>query len=124
LAADWVRLCRSRDLAVDEPHVNVKLEDGRQHRIAVEDQLDLYQLTAIVVRQAVVASLPDVPVQAWLRNRATVLVGFRIDRQRRLLAEASVPKAGLTAEEFQLYLRKLAAESDRFEYVLTGRDAE
>jgi hypothetical protein len=104
--------------------VDVKLEDGRQHRIAVEDQGDAYQLTAIVVRQAVVASLPDVPVQAWLRNRATVLVGFRIDRQRRLIAEAWVPKAGLTAEEFQLYLRKLAAEGDRFEYVLTGRDAE
>jgi hypothetical protein len=41
-----------------------------------------------------------------------------------LIAEAWIPKAGLTAEEFQLYVRTVALESDRFEYVLTGKDVE
>jgi len=52
------------------------------------------------------------------------LMGFRIDRRGRLVGEAWVPKAGLTGEEFQLYVRHLAVEADRFEYGLTGRDSE
>ena len=85
---------------------------------------DDYLISAFVVRQAVVSSIMELPLQAWIRNRATQLVGFRVDRQGRLRAEAWVPKAGLTAEEFQLYVRRVAAESDRFEYLLTGRDIE
>lgn len=124
MAADWVRFCRGKDFTIEEPHVDVGLDDGRRHRVTVEDQPNAYQLMGIVVRQGIVATFPDAPIQAWLRNRATMLVGFRIDRQRRLIAEAWMPKAGLTADEFQLYLRRLAAECDRFEYVLTGRDIE
>ncbi len=32
------------------------------------------------------------------------------------------PKNGLTADEFQFYVRHLAIEADRFEYMLSGRD--
>lgn len=46
------------------------------------------------------------------------------DRRGRLVGEAWVPKAGLTGHEFQLYVRHLAVEADRFEYRLTGRDFE
>ena len=59
-----------------------------------------------------------------LRNRTAALVGFRIDNRSRLVGEAWVSKSGLTTEEFELYVRNLAAECDRFEFVLTGRDAE
>jgi hypothetical protein len=41
-----------------------------------------------------------------------------------VVGEAWVPKEGLTAEEFQVYVRAVATESDRFEYALTGRDVE
>jgi len=124
MAAEWVRLCRAKHLAVDEPYVDVEFAEGRRHRVSVEDRDGTYLITAFVVRRAVVTSLADLPLRVWLRNRATQLVGFRFDRQSRLVAEAWVPKAGLTAEEFQLYVRVVAAESDRFEYVLTGRDIE
>jgi len=124
VAAEWVRLCRARDLTVDEPHIEVAFKNERRHRVSVEDTHDSYQLTAVVVRQRVVAQQADLPLQAWLRNRATQLVGFRIDRRGRLVAEAWVPKAGLTAQEFQLYVRTVAAESDAFEYALTGADME
>ena len=60
----------------------------------------------------------------WKRNRATQLVGFRIDDRSRLVAEAWVLKIGVTPEEFQLYVRTVAKESDRFEFLLTGRDVE
>ena len=98
--------------------------DGRAHRLTIEERDDDYLISAFVVRQAVAASILELPLQVWIRNRGTQLVGFRIDRQGRLRAEAWVPKPGLTAEEFQLYVRSVAAEADRFEYLLTGRDIE
>ncbi len=124
MAAEWRRLCRAKDLEVDENYIDVKCNGERRQRVAVEDQEEAYMISAVVVRQAVVASLPDLPIQTWLRNRALMLVGFRIDRQHRLVGEAWIPKAGLVAEEFQLYVRMLATECDRFEYALTGKDIE
>ncbi len=124
MAAEWLRYCRAKDLTVTEPHVHVRFADERRHRVTVEDEGDAYLIRGFVVRQAMVRLIPDLPIQAWIRNRATQLVGFRIDNRLRLVAEAWVPKPGLTPEEFQLYVRTVAAECDRFEYILTGRDTE
>jgi len=124
MAANWVRLCRASDLTITEPHVDVRFGDERRHRVSVRDDDDAYLVSGFVVRRATVESIPNLPIQAWIRNRATQLVGFRIDRHLRLVAEAWVPKAGLTSAEFQLYVRTVAAECDRFEYLLTGRDIE
>ena len=124
MADSWVQFSRAKDFTIDGTHINVSFSDERRHRVTIEDRDDDFLISAIVVRQAVVNSIPDLPIQIWIRNRATQLVGFRIDRSGRLRAEAWVPKPGLTAEEFQLYVRRVAAEADRFEYLLTGRDNE
>jgi len=124
MAADWVRFCRAKDLTVIESNIDVRFGDERTHRVTVTDKGDAYLISGLVVRQAVAASIPDLPVRAWVRNRTTQLVGFRIDRRQRLVGEAWLPKVGLTPEEFQLYLRLVASECDRFEYLLTGRDVE
>lgn len=124
MAADWVRYCRAKDFTADDPYIDVRFEDERRHRVMVKDEGDAYLISGFVVRQAVVTSMPDLPVRVWLRNRATHLVGFRIDQRLRLVGEAWVPKSGLTPEEFQLYVRTVATECDRFEYILTGRDIE
>ena len=52
------------------------------------------------------------------------MIEFRVDRRGRLVGEAWVPKPGLDADEFLLYVRRVAEECDRFEYILTGRDVE
>lgn len=124
MGAKWVKFCGARDLVVEQPHVRITFSDDRSHRVTVDEEADEYRLRAFVVRQSIVASLPDLPLQIWIRNRAVSLVGFRIDRQGRLIGEAWVPKASITESEFQLYLRTLAVEADRFEYALTGRDSE
>ena len=124
MAADWARFCQAKDLSVNEPNVDVQFGDGRRHRVTIKDDGDVYMISGFVVRQAVVTSIPDLPVRAWIRNRVTQLVGFRIDQRLRLVGEAWLPKAGLTSEEFRLYLRTVACECDRFEYILTGRDIE
>lgn len=124
MAASWTQLCRARDLVVEDNYVQVVFPSERQHRVAVEEQHTDYALVAVVARQALVSSLAELPLRVWERNRSTSLVGFRIDKRGRLVGEALVPKAGLTADEFQCYLRAVATECDDFEYSLTGRDNE
>jgi hypothetical protein len=128
MSSSWQRLCRATGLSVDGAYVDVRFREGRRHVVGVEETETAYLLRAVVVRRRrlddLTADQVDVPVEIWLRNRATALVGFRIDRRGFLVGEAWVPKVGLTAAEFQLYVRAVAAESDRFEYALTGRDVE
>jgi hypothetical protein len=122
MAAEWVMLCQADDLTVEEPYIQVRLGESRRQRVTVKDDGETYALSAVVVRQATVSALADVVVKAWLHNRGTHLVGFRLDERRRLIGEAWVPKAGLSAAEFQRYVRTVAIECDRFEYTLTGRE--
>ena len=65
-----------------------------------------------------------VALVAWERNRASSLVGFRVDDRGRLVGESWVPTPGLTRDEFLFYLRSAAAACDLFEYQLTGKDRE
>jgi hypothetical protein len=121
---EWTKLCRDEAFTVDGEGVIVTLAHERRHRIEVRDAGDVYELHGIVARGSVVRAQPDLPLRIWERNRATELVGFRIDRRKRLLGESWVPKAGLTAAEFGTYLRHLAAVCDRLEFLLTGSDLE
>ncbi len=123
MGAEWHRLVRGRDFDVGADSVVVRL-GVRSHKLTVADAGDQFLLTAIVARPKLVRQIDDLILRTWQRNRAMQLVGFRIDSRERLVAEAVVPKAGLTAEEFQLYARTVARESDRFEFELTGEDVE
>ena len=121
---DWRGLGKAAGLTVEGIHVAVALNDRRQHRVTITEDSSGYRLEAIVAGRAVVSRVADAPIRVWLRNREVQLVGFRIDRRGRIAAEAWVPKAGLSAEEFGLHVRTVAVEADRFEFALTGRDAE
>lgn len=123
MAASWQSLLRGRDVRVEDGVILVALGE-RAHSVEVVDAGTHYVLSAIVARPRVTAGIEDVALRAWLRNRQTMLVGFRLDVRKRLVAEAIVPKAGLTADEFRLYAQSVARESDRFEFELTGEDVE
>jgi len=122
MAAEWRRFCRGREFSVSVNDVVVDLQDGRRHRVTVDDMDDSYRLTAVVAGAAVAIAIEDLPVRTWQRNRGTELVGFRKDKRGRLIGESWVPKAGLSAAEFQLYIHTVAAECDRYEFELTGKD--
>lgn len=124
MANDWAALCDARDFKRDGSDVVVGFSDGRNQRVSVAEDGDVYVLSSFVARRETVASISDLALQVWKRNRAVALVGFRIDQRERLVGEAWIPKVGLTAEEFQVYVRTVAAECDRLEYLLTGRDKE
>ena len=124
MAADWWKLCRDAGMTVDGGTVVVDLSDGRRHTVEVRDTGDTYALSAVVARPAALRETPYVPLLAWHRNRVARLMGFRLDRRGRLVGESWAPKVGLSAEEFQFYVRRVALECDRLEHLLTGMDQE
>jgi hypothetical protein len=109
---------------VEGEEVVVGFDNGRSHRVRIVETDTAFEMHAIVARAAAVRDIADLPLRIWRHNRAAQLVGFRIDTRGRVYAEGWVPKAGLTREEFQIVLRRVAAESDRFEFILTGKDVE
>lgn len=117
-------MASAENFSVDGSSVGVTLQDGRKHCVEVSKQANELVLSAFVVKQSVVSSLPKLPLEIWKRNRSASLVGFRIDKKNRLIAECRIPTHGLTSEEFQFYMRTIAVEADRLEFLLTGRDQE
>ncbi len=59
-----------------------------------------YLLRAIVAKESLVESLPDLARITWRKNRSANLVGFRIDKKSQLVAESHVPKFGITPRNF------------------------
>ena len=122
---DWRQLCRgSVGISVDWDGVQVALTDERRQFIAIRETAGSFELSGIVARPAAVATVSEVSLRAWRRNRAMQLVGFRLDQRNRLFGEAWAPKAGLNRDELLLYVKHVAAECDLFEYHLTGKDRE
>ena len=109
MAAEWRRLCRSRQFSVSVNDVLVDLHGGRRHRVTIDDMGDAYRLSGVVARAGMAEGVKGLPIRTWERNRGTELVGFRLDKRGRLIGESWVPKAGLSAAEFQLYLSTVAA---------------
>lgn len=126
--SDLATMCKGAEGIVVAGHLlMITLGDTRSHRVKVRDAGDRFELLGVVARPGVLEKypLPGGPERtSWRRNRSTLLVGFRIDHKGRLVGEAWVPKAGLTPDEFCFYVRRLAAECDRFEFRITGRDVE
>jgi hypothetical protein len=83
---------------------------------------------ATIIGASRVAALEDVgcnaDLDAWSLNRTSHIVGFRVDRAGRLIAESTAPLTWLTTEELKVYLRLTAATADRMELTRTGKDGQ
>ena len=122
---DWQTFCKgSTNLSVNGEVIDVMTTETRRHRIVVRDMPDVFELTGVVIRTSAVEKIPDVSLRIWRRNRATELIGFKVDQKGRLVGEAWIPKAGLSRDEFLFYVKHFASECDLFEYHLTGQDRE
>jgi hypothetical protein len=122
---EWRDFCvGAPDVAPNDAGVTVKFSNGRVQRIAVRSGDGAIELRSIVVRRSVTDQIDDVVLMAWERNRASSLVGFRVDDRGRLVGECWVPMAGLTRDEFLFFVRSTAAACDLFEFQLTARDRE
>lgn len=124
MALEWHRWCKSAGLSVEENEIILVFPDDRGHRVRVDEGAEEIHLVGMVAKKSVTENLEQVALRLWERNRTTQLVGFRLDERQRILGEAWVPKAGLSAEEFVMYVRSVGAACDRLEYLLTGSDRE
>lgn len=130
--ADWSKLLAAEDLRVTGSRVKVTFPNGRSHKVALVDEPDVYELRAVVLTADGVSTHTkdedsrrlDLVLRAWRRNETARLCGFRLDEDGVLVGEATVPKIGLTAKEFQERVRAVARSCDLLEAHLTGADRE
>ena len=120
----WHRLAKATDITIEPSGMLIRFTDGRSHRLRVLDHDDHWLLRGLVVRHAALAFDSEPMLAAASRNRQMQLCGLSVDEKAHLTAHCVVPKAGLKPDEFKLLARHLAAECDRLEYLLTGRDRE
>ena len=122
---EWFELCAGApDVVPDGAGLAVRFSNGRRQRIDVRHGEGVIELRGVVARRAVAEQIDRVALVAWEHNRASSLVGFRVDDRGRLVGECWVPTPGLTRDEFLFYLRSVAAACDLLEYQLTGKDRE
>ena len=124
MPSSWRALLAGARFRIDGDDVVVGFENQRSHRVRIRETEDTIEVHAVVAKAAAVKDVSDLALRIWRHNRAAQLVSFRIDTRGRVHAEGWVPKSGLTAEELQHVVHRVAAESDRFEFILTGRDIE
>ena len=121
---EWKEFCCARDISVEDNIIKVSFKNERKHLVRAEEVNGELRIWAIIAGQAIVAQQKDIQLRIWQRNHISKLVSYRIDGRGRLIGEAWMPKLGLTPDEFRLYVRTVAAECDRLEYLLTGRDLD
>lgn len=123
MAADWLLFCKDNRCSIeDNGAIRVEFDDGRTHRVYVTQTPDAWELKAVVASARFASSIEDLVLKSWVKNRVSDLVGYRLERGGRLVADAWVPRAGTTAETFMFQVLMLAREADRFEFNLTGAD--
>jgi hypothetical protein len=118
---DWRNLARNARMRVTGNDLEITFPRGRRQVVTVDEAGRQLRLWSIVARQSQVDD--DVRQYAWRRNRLSEFVGFRVDARGRLIGESYVPE-GVSADEWAFLVHKLAAASDHFQYLLTGRDTE
>ncbi len=124
MPTDWRRLSRAAGLQLTTEGLRVPLGD-RQQAVLVEEpegEPAALRIFSFAGPPRVSAGYDPPDLLAWERNRASDIVGFKLDGRGRLIGEAWVPTVGLDAEEWAFYVRTVAEACDRLEYLLTGRD--
>jgi hypothetical protein len=129
LRIDRLSQQRGRHWEREGDHIRVTLrEAGRSQTIHVSRDDDRYVFRSVVLPASQVTRDDEhwrrIAYRTWRRNASKELVTFAFDSQDRLVGVMEVPASTLDRDELDLYIETLAKECDRFEYALTGEDAE
>ena len=104
--------------------VTVEFRNGRQQLIEYRIEGEYYVFRSVIAKRAVVERVgrKRIAKEILLRNRVTDVVAFQLTNASTVEGHIVQRAATLQADEARFYLALLAQESDRFEYLLTGRD--
>jgi hypothetical protein len=120
----WHAWCASERFEVHGDRVTVRFSSGRRHRVRVREEETQYVFEAVVARPTAAQDIPDLALRLWRWNRAAQRVGCYLAPNGGVRATGWIPRgAGADPEEFRDALERVAAEADRLEHLLTGRDA-
>lgn len=119
---EWTSWCHGGDVHLDGDVLEVLVSKERRQFVRVHEEEEELVLTSRAAQAADASDLDGLSLRLWERNRSTPLVGFRIDARGHVVAEAALPRVGLTRSEFHVAVRNLAVEADRLEYLLTGKN--
>jgi len=129
LSDSWKTLCRESGFRYEENSIRIPCGEERFQLIRVEEADDgvIRLWSRVALRSQLPEGRPELErpeVEAWLINRYRELVGFKVAERGTIIGEVWVPKLGVTAEEWSLYVHTLAKACDRLEYLWTGTDRE
>ena len=102
----------------------MKFQDGRHQIVRINRQEDRYVFISLVLGRSRVKKYParKIAETMWDRNRHSDVIGFSLDKKSNLVGRVEHMAAKLDPDELYYYLRILAEECDRLEYLLTGKD--
>ncbi|MCY3627150.1 MAG: hypothetical protein OXG88_05865 [Gammaproteobacteria bacterium] len=100
---------------------------GRTQRILLARKNNFYVLTSPVAYVESIAGTDaaerrSLLAHIWSRNALKPLVILRIDGRDRVVGQVFVPIDQVSPTTIEFYLKNLARDCDRFEYILTGTD--
>ena len=129
LVRQVTRLSKEIDCQFDKTKQKIVLSVAagqRSQKISITKQDRDYCLTSVILGTKQVTSRAkrwrELAKLAWHRNAEHQLVTFAFDKQERLVGQIRHPAEHLDYEELKVYVRALARECDRFEYLLSGDD--
>jgi hypothetical protein len=105
-------------------NILVTFPNGRQQTVRYERRGERYLFTSRVATQGQLQHLSwkELSREILRRNRMTKVVAFGIKNWYAVDAWIEQRASTLRAEKLRFYLRLLAREADRFEFLLTGKD--
>lgn len=118
------RLDHDLVVSCSQGRLTVTFENGRSQVIRYRREGDFYLFVSSVARPQAVKKirLKHLAQRILARNRATEVVTFGLSPRNGIDAWVSHRADTLQPEELKFYLKVLAREADRFEYLLTGKD--
>jgi len=99
---------------------------GQRQRVALSALGDSSRFTSVVTDVRGVARSAKARAalarRIWIRNGLKVIVGFAFDDGDHLIGFVDEPSTAMYPSELRFYVETVAAECDRLEFILTGRD--
>lgn len=124
LGGNHARLDRDLEVEWGPRHLTVSFDSGRTQKIKYRREGDNYVFVSSVARPKAVGDikLKHLAQRILARNRATEVVTFGLSPRGGIDAWINHRADTLEPEELKFYLKVLAREADRFEFLLTGKD--